>query len=425
MKRIAILPFLIILVVRCTSDLPISSPSMPATAQASEVDPAPTVSAWSVYDPDADHPWNRVFRALYRRTAANGAEYGSDELDPLLWLDTTQLLDGPSHQQAVQVLDEFLATQAEQLIRDPLKRAMFQRDLWAVFDWLAAQAEPFPSERRALETRLVQIIKRVALPKADILSLPDNYALAVRSNLFPARVQADHPEAAFLPSDLFQPESAWVPMGREGGPIAITHTQAFPFFGRSVFLVYVRSPRGRVGTLDFIQSLITEPDPVTAIDSEVALVRRMLLIDEQGMPVLSPLLETIQIRHFNPEQHFHEFELSRAGLLEGSTGGLVLKDHLFMLFMGHGDVFQNSIPELRATIPEICKACHSEYPPIFNSGNTRSIISYSRQNFSLPDNRQLALFPTTLDAEAQTVITWKRNHATWKSLEALWDPANP
>src|SRR5215213_10468785 len=165
MKRIAILPFLIILLVRCTSDLPTPSPSMPATAQGSQVAPTPGVSAWSVYDPDADHPWNRVFRALYRRTAANGAEYGSDELDPLLWLDTTQLLDGPSHQQAVQVLDEFLATHAEQLIREPLKRAMLQRDLWTVFDWLAVQAEPFPSERRAVETRLVQIIKRVALPK--------------------------------------------------------------------------------------------------------------------------------------------------------------------------------------------------------------------------------------------------------------------
>src|SRR5262245_20657688 len=101
-------------------------------------------SVWSIYDSDQNHPWNRVFRQFYRRVAIHGQEYGMDELDPLLWFDTTYLLTGPSHQQAVQVLDEFLNTHAETLIREPLKRAVFQRDMWAVFDWLAFQSEPYP-----------------------------------------------------------------------------------------------------------------------------------------------------------------------------------------------------------------------------------------------------------------------------------------
>lgn len=215
-------------------------------------------------------------------------------------------------------------------------------------------------------------------------------------------------------------------MGREGGPIAMTHTEAFPFFGRSVFLVFVRSPNGREATLDFIESLNAETNPVTAIGSDVALVRRMLLIDDQGDLVLSPLVETIQIRHFNPEQHFHEFELDRTLLLQGLDHNLVSNTDFFMLFMSHGDVFANpDIPDLRASIPDMCKACHFEYPPIPNSGNTNSIISYSRQPFSLPDNSQPILFPTTLKGEALTVIKWKRSHATWKSLVALWGQASP
>lgn len=424
MKRINILIFTIVLLVGCTSYLQAPPPSITATDRITEVYPPQKVSVWSVYDPDPDHLWNRLFRQLYRRVAANGEEYGSDELDPLLWLDTTYLLNGASHQQAIQVLDEFLSTHAENLIRDPLKRAMFQRDVWAVFDWLASQAEPYPPQRKALEMRLAQIIRRVALSKEEILFLPDNYAREVEANTFPATVSADHTEKAFLPSDIFQPDSAWVPMGREGGPVAMTHTNSFPFFGHSVFLVFVRSPHGREATLDFIKSLNIEPNPVTAIGSDVALARRMLLIDHQGDLVLSPLIETIQIRHFSPAQSFHEFELNRASLFDGFTGGLELKASVVMLFMGgHGDVFENSIPELRVTIPELCTGCHFEYPPIPNSGNTRSIISYSRQPFSLPDNRRPILFATTLEDEAQTVIEWKLDHETWQALKTLWNQA--
>jgi hypothetical protein len=94
--------------------------------------------------------------------------------------------------------------------------------------------------------------------------------------------------------------------------------------------------------------------------------------------------------------------------------------------MSHGDVFENpDIPDLRAAIPGMCKACHFEYPPIPNSGNTNSIISYSRQPFSLPDETQPVLSPTTSEQEAQTVIKWKHNHETWKSLEALWHQTSP
>lgn len=421
MKRNIILVLTTIILVGCTGYPPSSTPDITAPPQLTQADPRETTSAWGIYDPDPNHLWNRVFRQFYRRTTLNGAEYGAEELDPLLWFDTTYLLNGASHQQTLEVLDEFLLTHAENLIRDPLKRAMFQRDMWAVFDWLASQSDPYPSQRRALEARLAQIISSVALSKEAIISLPDNYDSAIASNNFPVNVPVDHPETAFLPADIFQPDSAWVPMGRAGGPIAMTHTEASPFFGRSVFLVYVHSPNGKTATLDFIESLKTETNPVLAIGSDVALVRRMLLIDDQGHLILSPLVETIQIRHFSPVQNFHEFELKRARLFDGLASNLDLKTNLFLLFMSHGDVFESDRgPELQATVPEICKACH--FP---NSGNIQSIISYSRQPFALPDTSKPILFATTLADEAQTVIEWKMNHETWKSLKALWDQASP
>lgn len=426
MKNKFVLILLVISLPGCATPLQQNDPDVMATPPVTQATLTGSASVWSVYHPDPDHLWNRVFRQLYHRATANGEEYGFDEIDPLLWLDTTYLLEDPSHEEASQVLDEFLLARGESLIHEPLKRAMFQRDLWAVCDWLASQSEPYPSQRRALERRLAQIMKKVALSKAEIASLPDNYALAIESSIYPANFQGASPETAFLPAGLQQPDSAWVPMGREGGPVAMTHTEAFPFFGRSVFLVFLRSPDGRAGTLRFINALNTDPAQASTTGSDVALARRMLLIDDGGHLVVSPLIETIQIRHFSPMQSFYEFELDRTRLFSGIAGGLVPNNELFMLFMGHGDIFNiPGNPYLTVRIPEICKACHLEHPPLPNPANTQSIISYSRQPFPLADNARPSLFATTVEQEAQTVIEWKRNHETWTALESLWNQASP
>ena len=420
MKRIISLTFVFIVLAGCTDTLPPPSPTATAT-QITVTVPTIEESTWNVYDPNPDHIWNQVFRQFYRRTEKDGKEYGLSELDPLLWPDTTYLLKGTSNEEAIQILDEFLTTHAENLVKDPLKRAMFQRDLWAVSDWLAFQSSSYPFKSAALKTRLAQIIRRVALTKEQIASLPDNYTLTVQSGAFPAAFQADNPKAAFLPPGLFQSDSAWVPMGREGGPIAMSHTEVFPFAGRSVFLVFVRSPDGRKATLDFIKTLNARGNPVTPIGTEVALVRRMLLIDDQGDLVLSPITETIQIRHFNPAQFFHEYEVKRERLLSGLANSLDLKTEVFPLFMSHGDPFENELPGLPITIPKLCSGCHFEDPPIPNSGNTLSIISYSRFPIPLFDNEQPILFATNLIDESQTVINWKMKHPTWKRLKFLWN----
>jgi hypothetical protein len=54
---------------------------------------------------------------------------------------------------------EFMQTHAEKLIQDPVKRAVLQRDVWAVFDWSASRepersAEPsYEREKRDLQIR--------------------------------------------------------------------------------------------------------------------------------------------------------------------------------------------------------------------------------------------------------------------------------
>lgn len=87
-----------------------------------------TPSASTPYDPAPDHLWNRLNKALFIRTDADGTQFGFNEPDILYWVGTKHLLDQPSHQQALAILDEFIHSHGERLIHDPVKRALLQRD---------------------------------------------------------------------------------------------------------------------------------------------------------------------------------------------------------------------------------------------------------------------------------------------------------
>ena len=160
MSKNLLVTLMIVFITSCQNSPGANVPAATPTRSVARAD-----SSWSVYDPDPEHPWNKVFRQLYRRTTADGQEFGAGELDPLLWPDTTYLLTGDSHPQVLQVLEEFLSMEAAELIHDPLERALFQRDLWAVFDWASSQQDLHAMEREALQARLAKIIKRVALLK--------------------------------------------------------------------------------------------------------------------------------------------------------------------------------------------------------------------------------------------------------------------
>jgi hypothetical protein len=432
-----------IIISSCTASLePSEVPSgiqpptnQPVTTQAATATPIPTLTfkalnevRWDIYDPDPQHLWNRLFRQLYQRTTNDGTEYGWDVLDPLLWYETTYLLEGTSYQQAISVLDEFLSTQGEDLINDPLRRAIFQRDMWAVFDWLTLSSDNHSNPRHELQWRLAQVIRKVALTEDEILSLPNNYEAAVRSGAFPTHYQSETPDIGFLPADLFQPDGEWVCLGREGGPVAMSHTEEFPFFGRSVFLIFVRVPGGREATLKFLQEL-NEKRPLTVqlADTDLALVRRAILINDQGSITFLPITESVQIRHFAyvgvnfTTEHSYEFNLNRVPLFGEAGDSLQPVTKEIMLFRSHGDMFQMGLDVEGVIIPEGCSTCHEA----FGGGLTMSFLSYSRFRFPLPEQGSPVLSATTPELEAQSVIAWKQNHPTWQALDALWHQETP
>jgi hypothetical protein len=427
----------------------------------------------ALFNPDPRHVSNRLYRQLHVRTEPGGKEYGFDSLDPLLWNRTDYLLSGKSHAQAIALLDEFLRTQAERQISDALRRAVLQRDLWAVFDW-ADQPErpelPHQAERRELMAKLAPIVHRLALMPDELANLPDSYAHALQNHEFPASYDPASPTQAFLPPDLFDPCGPWVCLGIPGHDAALTREDlAAPlhdlsFTARSVFLVFSRLPAGRDATVAYFKQLaelkiplfvtMQEPGwpqpmivwnpqvPQFPIGTEFALVRKMVLPDRDGNLHLTRVTESVQIRHYtdipnvNPMagrdtmlarrfQEPSEIKLSRLLLfsdLHSGFRGATANDDSFLIFpaMTHDlDMIEDERTQARAQSPfRQCTSCHL-------GPGIQSIMSFSfRGSPSQGTVLSPRLAETTPGEESEKVLEWAQSQQKWKDLLQLWTSEN-
>jgi len=419
-------------------------------------------NAPTIYDPNPNHIWNRLYDALFIRRNQAGTTYGADALDPLLWPGTKHLLAGSSHQRALSILDEFLRTHAENQIRDPVKRALLQRNLWAVFGWSAPVLGDHTAERQELQVRLAEVLRRLALTPEEIKSLPDNYAQAVASGAFAKEYDPSNRDRVFLPPNLLQPGGPWVCIRGDREPVAGNHVGEF--LGRSRFLVFVRLPQGRKATLNYFQTLWDVPEPWATgerdpmngelnphlpqfpVGTQVALLRQMMLFDRNGTLVATPITEGVQLRVYQEitarrdrnntridwqaartEQDFYEVRLSQAQLIAGQAGGLkavARGEREFPVFSTQGrDVFEASANQhsslARLEMPTIldrCAGCHSA-PGINSVQSRRKLLKPNRpQRDPEPaGNRYDALW-----WEAENTIGWKANHYDWGLLVGYW-----
>src|ERR1700723_1499343 len=399
--------------------------------------PSRPQSAQTIYASDPGQIWNRLFRLFYVRHTGDGQQYGGDELAPYLWWQTKYLLSGSSHDEALKLLDEFLGQHSESAVTDPLRRALFQGDLLAIYDWLSLPRDEQTEGRSDLQNRVTEIIRRLALSKDQIRKLPDNYEDAVRSHVLPTNYPAD-PQHPFLPADLFDPRGPWVCLGeQQGRPVASDHLEFFD--GRSIFLVFFQVPGGRTKTLEYLAKLrdipktwganpdllpylrdgqadlagsVPYPEPPQfPIGTRMALVRQIVLIDSDGNPTRTKLTESVQMRiyraiHFDlggtgtHSQDFFEFTISREGLFSGHNGGLRAippGEKEFGFFHTHGtDVFESEgeKPESKEGIVLLtCSGCH-------DFAGIHSFISYSRHRFGAGVGMPPKLIESNPDREA-------------------------
>ena len=424
-----------------------------ATVGSTAGDPPPATARPSLADPN--HLWNRLRNRLHVRVdsefKAPPDQLSSDlnEHDPLQWSriwfpkPVNYLFKGKAYEEAVALLDEFLAKHGEQLESDPLQRALLQHDLWALFDYVSdpdwsnpLKLQPAPrqyrGERREFARRLAAIIGRLALTNDQIGKLPDNYAAAVAARKYPPSFDAQHPKEPFLPAELWDPEGPWVLVSEwANNPLAIRHT-AF-FGGRSTFVVFLRLPGGRAATVDYLKKLREwKPKPGENIPpngnaippqvpphTQFALARRMMVISRDTEMVPTRLTEAVQVRVLpdpakeGETQTFLEHRLRRLDLAAGNAGGLsaVQKNELDRVDML--DLGPRNDDEGREPILTSCRNCHTDKGIL-------SMNSYTGGMDNVSGVRGLrSLVEGPLKGQEDATIAWKQKRYDWGLLSGL------
>jgi hypothetical protein len=415
-----------------------------------------------IYDSDTNHLWNRLNKTLFDRSGPDGKHYGLDELDILYWNTTTNLLGGVSHQQATNVLDEFINTHGERLIQDPLKKALLQRDLWALFDWTArGRKSNHQVEQKELLKRLSVAIQRLELTTNEIASLPDNYALAEKNNL------------ADLPQGLFQTNGDWINV-RVNNAERLVPMHQMGFGGRSVFMVLFHDADGRKAGTNYLNQISsvtplwvpsTNPDFSDRLmfntnfaqfqtNSQWALARRMCVIDTDGKIQPTHIVESIQLRTYLgfgqsdyvmitnrngyvvgvpvPPQRFNEFRMTRHDaklvFLAKDEKDFSGNNHFFS--MG-ADAFERgrwdtnyitwatNYDSLRwqSIVLQNCYQCHGG-PGIYSINSFTRFLSGERP----AETTQMVESDGKREEEMTTYF--KESQANWGLLQGLWNQEN-
>ena len=433
----------------------------------------------TIYDPDPNHLWNRLHATLFVRRGPDGKIYGEDRLEPLLWQNSQYLLQGEQAGRAAAVLEEFIIRHGERLVSDPLKRAVLQRDLWLVASWLLSRpSETTDASAERLLRQLAEIVHRIALTPAEIDSLPDNYAAAVASGAYAGSFDPDEPNQSHLPPDLFLPDGPWICVGRTDGPPAPGHRGepnvlvspgTIQPFTNSVFFVFLKLPAGRTAALTFLNELVRQREPMFVptqqedgnfrfspnlnlpmlpIGSELALVRRALLIDVHGRIAASPLTESVQLRVTTSEEvpatfagglaedpnraDAVEFELRRSDLFSGTSGGLrdvsLERDLNTGFLSGREDEFEvdRSFSPQRPGLPpfgvssstrrETCFHCHAV-------SNLYGALSFQRYwTIDQTLDAEAAMYPVAAMAVRDielAAISWKEADPRWQKFSTI------
>jgi len=359
--------------------------------------------AQAIYAQDVTDSWNQIFYLLFTRQIRSRLlvedavpvemaherlalserrvtriESGDRAIDPLYpswtWMGSSafdmspdsrwRILLEPRYPQFVKALETVTATAAE---RSPLARALMQADLWSVYDMLRTVPPMRPGSRGStpdavLRTQridelmplLVRAIRALALTRAEIEALPDNYAAGARAGELPA---------------LFSPESGWMEVRSFHERM---HESAA--MNRRVTRVFVKPAARLQSEAAFLEGLSQGQGQSDSVGA-AALVIQVLLIAADGAVVPSPLTYEVQIRTAasDPDpslagRQILQHELSRRRLVSAPRqSGLVLLDELAPVYLPiAGNDFSFATPPRMDGDPVVvplrrrCVVCHGE-----------------------------------------------------------------
>jgi hypothetical protein len=286
-----------------------------------------------------------------------------------------------------------------------------QSDLWSAFDAVSpftrARGVDAPSREAAtrLAERLARLIARIALTRAEIEHLPDNYAMARSSGALP---------------DLFAPSGPWLEV--EWGKDRLHDSDEGSKMRRAA-RVFVRPAKPPLDEGEFLRQLGHQSVAL----SMVALVEQILLVDRDSHVVPTPLVSEVQVRTFSRDARgellsttFEQFEISRRLMrLQPLSGGFVRlegRDPAYLPTSGNDYGFASPDFTMSAeqapvlgTLRTRCSACHG--------ANGSYLMSFSRiDGDSLPPPVR---FPQPNDRRGRYVAEKKERRTDFADLIAL------
>jgi hypothetical protein len=325
-----------------------------------------------------------------------------DLFEPPYWYRTKYLLDGAPNRRAIKLLAEFSSNRALAASMSAQQKAIMQRDLLGIFTW-AVSKQTSEKPARDLAKALARTIRHIAMDEASIKNLPDNYAAAVRTGQYIIAFDPAAPEKPFLPDDLMDTNSAWISVSATDNDTLPATMHFETFKGRSAFSVLFRHPEGRKAGEEYLHRLAQATNRIgTVLDEDLnrerrapteqfppntiwALVRHAILLDLESKPVISPIVESVQMRVYlstnrypmqykdrdgslkytgEPSQIFLEWQLSRKLFL--GKGGFHLAqpgEDNWGVLMGKGfDPFEEGWDFRRPKPPLTlnCYTCHGQ-----------------------------------------------------------------
>lgn len=423
-----------------------------------------------IYDADPQSLPNRLFAAFYIRTSDIPAKRGGtpvrrieggDMIDFLAWPGSAYWSDPATCQRLSAVLDECLQDPSRIRLADPLRRAMLQRDLWAAFDFYSSRNiardgdRPTRQRRDEICRKLATVIRGLTLTAAEIKSLPDTYALAVKSGRFAAEHRFD-PATDYLPPrlltapdewqeiDFFQPSNIHEDIQDR---FVTLHTRNY--LARSYFRIFYRFPGGRAALVEYLKYveaegidwkmgaqsgflLVRDGTRQMPVGMEVALVQFLITLDDQLRPTPTPIVESIRLRVFRnvdgkPEpptntgvgMNVSEYTLKRRLLFDGVKYGGLLREPdeqpiYRVIFQGEkapdwGEAGRS------LTLAQDCRRCHTGGGQI----GVQTVVSLINQG-GVDAGAQLgvvhAIPPGSPSPRPARDARWKTHHETYRRL---------
>jgi hypothetical protein len=191
--------------------------------------------------------------------------------------------------------------------------------------------------------------------------------------------------------------------------------------------VLLRLPQGRDAAKAYLAKLNGTKFDEFPEGTQLALIRRILLIDKSGNVRVSPVTEEAQFRVFREAvsergELFDSYELllDRRDLFAG-RGGLravgALETSCYDITAFHGgsptgtaDLLETKPRGKAPVVMDCCITCHR-----FHGGHRMAASAFAS------DRRAIDLQATTLEKQEQGALKWLKKTYSWGLLQGLWE----